>query len=230
MKTKQHPYYEHLFVTEDGIVYSNKSGKLRQLTPIATEQGYLTVSVWVHKGKSLHRKVHRIVAETYVPNPKNLREVDHLDCDKKNNCAWNLDWVSSKENKRRARANGLYDNTIGEKHHNSALTEDVVHQVCQCLQDGMRNKDVAELFSIDKDLISHIKIGDLWRNISSQYKFLVKRNKRKSIDFVRKVCELISKHYSDREIVNLCNNEITLNDVQRIRAKNIHRKISDSYF
>jgi hypothetical protein len=227
---KQHPYYKHIYVSTDGKVYSDLSGKIKELTQTETQFGYLDASVSVGNGNSIKKRVHRLVAETYLPNPLLLREVDHIDCNKKNNNLENLEWVSSKENKRRARLNGLYDNTIGENHHNAILTEDIVHSICKCLQDGMRNKDVSELFGIHKDLISHIKIGDLWRPISSQYIFRIKRTNRKSSEFIHKVCQAIKEGYNNREIHGMFNREITIHDVQRIRAKNIHTKISDSYF
>ena len=227
---KQHPYYKHIFVTESGEVYSNKTGKLKKLKLHLTDNGYLDVSILVAKAKSLRKRAHRIVAETYLENPNNLREIDHIDCNKQNNQVSNLEWVSSKENKRRARLNGLYDNTVGEKHHNSVLTEAQVHSICQCLQDGMRNKDVADLHSIHKDVVGHIKKGDIWKQISSQYQFQIKRNKRKSSDFIRKVCEMISFGKTNNEIFAMFDGQITINDVQRIRAKSIHKAISDSYF
>jgi uncharacterized protein YerC len=230
MNMKQHPYHTHIFVTEDGRVFSNKTGRLKELKQSPTDRGYLDVSILVSKGRSLKKRVHRVVAETYLENPHNLREVDHIDCDKQNNNLYNLEWVSSKENKRRARANGLYDNTVGEKHHNCILTEEQVHQVCKCLQDGVRNKDIAEMMGVHKDTIGHIKQGDIWKEISQNYVFSIKRNKRKSIDFLKKVCEMIANGKTNNEIFSLFEGEITINDVQRIRVKNIHKTISDSYF
>lgn len=49
----------------------------------------------------------RLVATAFLPNPYNLPEVDHLDADHHNNKVSNLEWVTSEENKRRAKEMGL---------------------------------------------------------------------------------------------------------------------------
>lgn len=201
---------------------------MRELTQ-SDNQGYLYVTVFT-KDKYQAKSVHRIVAETYLTNEYNLREVDHIDCNKKNNAVSNLEWVSSKENKARARANGLYDATIGESHYFSILTEDTVHKICRCIQDGMRNKEISELFGIHKDWVSHIKLGDIWSHVSKNYKFTIKRTNRKSKEFIEKVCELVKQGFDDGRIVEILDSKITKYDVFRIRTKQNHKIISDSYF
>lgn len=227
---KSHPEYPHILVNKDGEIFSNLSGKVKKLKTRVSKNGYECCGIPIGNGKSLGKRVHRLVAETFLDNPYNLREVDHIDCNKLNNKLDNLEWVSSKENKRRAKENGLYDKNIGENHYLSILTEETVHKICQCMQDGMRNKEVAEMFNIHKDWVAHIKKGDIWKNVSQNYSFSFRRVKRKSSAFIHKVCEFIKLGKTNKEIARLFDGEISQYDVKRIRDKVIHKIISDLYF
>ena len=56
-------------------------------------------------------KVHRLVAQAFIPNPENLDVVDHIDCNKQNNDVSNLRWCTSAQNTRYAYENGLIHQT-----------------------------------------------------------------------------------------------------------------------
>lgn len=58
--------------------------------------------------------VHRLVAETFIENPKNLLEVNHKDGNKHNNSVNNLEWCSRIENMRHAKDNDLIKSNKGE--------------------------------------------------------------------------------------------------------------------
>lgn len=51
-----------------------------------------------NKSKSKKFYVHRLVAQTFIPNPKKLPYVNHIDCNPSNNKSTNLEWCTSQEN------------------------------------------------------------------------------------------------------------------------------------
>lgn len=65
----------------------------RILTPIANSDGYLRTKL-SKDGKSNTIGIHRIVAITFVPNPENLPEINHKDCNRENNSVENLEWCT----------------------------------------------------------------------------------------------------------------------------------------
>lgn len=69
-------------------------------------RGYLNVDLY-QNGKRSKRRVHRLVAEAFIPNPDNKPEINHIDGNKLNNRADNLEWVTKKENCRHAWDTGL---------------------------------------------------------------------------------------------------------------------------
>ena len=89
-------YEGEYMVSNRGNVYSCKRNII--LKP-AIAKGYLRVGLY-KDGVRKYFLVHRLVAEAFIPNPKNLPVINHLDEDKTNNDVSNLEWTTSKENTR----------------------------------------------------------------------------------------------------------------------------------
>ena len=69
-------------------------------------KGYLTAHLTDGKSNKSVR-FHRVVAETFIPNPEGLPQVNHIDGDKENNAVSNLEWCSDEYNKAHAEKHGL---------------------------------------------------------------------------------------------------------------------------
>jgi len=99
--------FEDLYsVTEDGKIYSHRSERFLELSQ--KKNGYVYVEFNVNGRVSYHR-VHRLVAEAYIPNIENKPFVNHIDGVKNNNHYRNLEWVTGTENNLHAIESGLVD-------------------------------------------------------------------------------------------------------------------------
>lgn len=85
-------------ITEDGQVWSYKSNRF--MSPYYDAKGYLKVDIFDSDGKRYQARVHRLVAETFIPNPLGLETVNHKDENKQNNSVENLEWMSRADNVR----------------------------------------------------------------------------------------------------------------------------------
>lgn len=96
-------------VSNTGLVKSlsreialNRGGKYvtkeKICSPSYDQRGYKQLVLTNKHHKRVGRRIHRFVAENFIPNPDNKREVNHIDGNKLNNHVNNLEWCTSKEN------------------------------------------------------------------------------------------------------------------------------------
>lgn len=89
---KDIPEFEQLYAaTQDGQIWSHYKNKF--LKPITNKAGYLKVTLVKNKTK-YSKLIHRLIAQTYLPNPNNYPIVNHKDENKANNNINNLQWCN----------------------------------------------------------------------------------------------------------------------------------------
>lgn len=92
--------YPGYMISSDGRIF--KDGEEIKQHP--NGRGYNFV--FLNKdGERKNARVHRLVAENFIPNPENLPVVNHKNCNKLDNRVENLEWVSYQENTRQALEN-----------------------------------------------------------------------------------------------------------------------------
>lgn len=92
------------------------------LTYTKNKKGYLQVSL-TKNGKTKTERVNRLVAKTFIPNPKNLPQVNHIDGNKLDNSIENLEWCDCKYNINEAWKIGLNKKRFGRENNRSRKVE-----------------------------------------------------------------------------------------------------------
>tara|TARA_R110001606_G_C15082422_1_gene617434 strand:- start:48 stop:530 length:483 start_codon:yes stop_codon:yes gene_type:complete len=91
MEIQEHPLYPDYYITTCGQVF-------KKLHPTPNKNGYPQIGVNNEDGKRLSRRIHTLVANTYLPNPERKPQVNHIDGDITNNNLDNLEWATAYEN------------------------------------------------------------------------------------------------------------------------------------
>lgn len=105
----ENPRYQ---INEYGEIWDTKRLKYLKVSKTQHNNPYSFVGIYnLSTGKPKIYYVHHLVMKYFgSPKPGDNYEIDHLDGDKSNNHVYNLDWVTHKENKLRAKAMGLVSN------------------------------------------------------------------------------------------------------------------------
>lgn len=99
-----------------GEVFSFIKG--RRLKPMVDKDGYLTINIYLVKGRYKTLKIHRLVAQAFIENEKDKPQVNHINGDKKDNRVENLEWTTSSENAKHKFDSGLFVMPKGDKAYN----------------------------------------------------------------------------------------------------------------
>lgn len=112
--------------------------------------------------------VHRLVANAFIPNPKNKPQVNHKNGIKINNFLYNLEWSTGLENMRHGFSSGLFANRpVGIHHPCATLTEDQVLEIRRLvlLPNRPPTAEIAEMFNAKESNIYKIIARTIWKHI-----------------------------------------------------------------
>lgn len=136
------------------------------LTPRIVGSGYLGVVLCNRiNNRNVSVIVHRLVAESFLPNSENKPTVNHKNGIKTDNRAENLEWATRSENTRHAVANGLMKYHKGSANKAAKLTEDRVRKIRALFSEGKTNRYIAALMKIGSARVSDIRTGKNWAHV-----------------------------------------------------------------
>ncbi|MBE8952238.1 MAG: HNH endonuclease [Quinella sp. 1Q7] len=155
-------YYK---VSNFGRVKSFHKGKSKILKFGVSPFGYLRV-VLCKDFKKKNRPIHILVAQAFIPNPDNKRQINHIDGDKTNNHVSNLEWATPAENIHHAFAMGLRKS--GYEHFRAKFTPEQVREIRRdCVPgDPERGfKPLAKKFNVTPRIISDAYYCKSYQNV-----------------------------------------------------------------
>lgn len=160
---RTHADYPDFLISNKGRVKS----KIRNtLIYQRVHEGYYDCRINNANGEKKSPRVHRLVAESFISNPEDKPIVNHIDGNKLNNSANNLEWCTYSENNAHARKNGL------TKYRTDTLKEFEVEHICMLLAQGKTIKQVqATNDRYTRSRVEKIRQRKRWTRISDAYKW-----------------------------------------------------------
>lgn len=147
----------------------DKDGNRRDLDE---SKVYRAVNLFVSDGKEKMFLLHRLIASTFIPNPENKPEVNHINGDKGNNSVENLEWVTSKENSLEALRLGLLIPRKGSKHHAAKINEEIAYEIAVLLlYSEFSMPMIAKLTKSTSVIVRKINKGERWLHVTKDMGF-----------------------------------------------------------
>ena len=179
---------------------------------------------------NINVKVHREVAKAFISNPNKLDIVDHIDGNKTNNNAYNLDWVTLSTNTKRAITKKLITIRKGEESNRAGFTNEQVREIIRRAFKGESGASIARSFKMDKSTINKILSKKNWSQIWEEPEFIGKFIKRQAtaltVEAVEQICRMFMDGKQDDAIAEIFNTK--KDNISNIRARNTFKHVTES--
>ena len=154
--------YPNYIIFKNGKV---KNIKTKKVLSIFTRESYPCVAL-SKDGRRANQKIktiHKLLAQAYLDNPKNLPIVNHINGNKSDYRLVNLEWCTYKHNNTHAFKTGLNVPKKGDKSHAAKLSLSQVKIVRRLLSKKVSQQKIAVLFSVSRGCIQAIASGKSWK-------------------------------------------------------------------
>ena len=161
------PGYGEYSVDADGNVYSTRKGSLRKLQAFKTNSGYMKLRL-KKDGVGKGHYVHRLVAQAFIGDLGNL-QVNHIDGNKLNNTADNLELVDRVKNMAHAKDSGLWNPANNKSEDRRIVPDDVVIAARAAYKKGQRGfgmRAMADKYGVSKTVMEGILMNRTYKEVA----------------------------------------------------------------
>nr|DAH92587.1 MAG TPA: homing endonuclease [Bacteriophage sp.] len=156
--------YPNIYVENEDVYKKKHDGTFHKLSKWKDSVGYYQV-VFRINGKKIYKRVHRLIAETFLENPNNLPMVNHIDGNKLNNALTNLEWCTNAHNVQEAYNRKLYKSTY------KCTIKAISKETLECIE--FRSiRECAKVLGLNRKTLTEILKGNKTNNYGYEFEYV----------------------------------------------------------